>query len=157
LDAEGTHHIVNYVPIKNEKGKVAVVAQFESDVTRLVNVQKNRRPASKKSAAGTGAKFAGRGVACTRERLRLTWKSLKLHWKPKPERVRSLNVQMHRRKHKTNVDKLMEKFKEANEQEMKIREKVFRYTTIFSESDPYRTITYVNNNLCEVSKYSRRN
>jgi methyl-accepting chemotaxis protein len=39
--------------------------------------------------------------------------------------------------------------------ELEIRERVFGYTTILSESDAYGNITYANDKLCEVSKYSR--
>ncbi|MBL6445339.1 PAS domain-containing protein [Fulvivirga sp. 29W222] len=44
---------------------------------------------------------------------------------------------------------------ERIKQDLEIRESVFDRTTILSEADPYGTITYVNNKLCEVAKYSR--
>lgn len=40
-------------------------------------------------------------------------------------------------------------------EELEVREKVFGYTTILSESDVYGTITFVNDKLCKVSKYSK--
>jgi PAS domain S-box-containing protein len=44
---------------------------------------------------------------------------------------------------------------EVIKREMQARELVLNYTTILSEADLYGTITYVNDKLCEVSKYSR--
>ncbi|WP_224999034.1 PAS domain-containing protein [Cesiribacter sp. SM1] len=41
------------------------------------------------------------------------------------------------------------------QREATAREKVFNLTTILSEADAYGTIIYVNDKLCEVSKYSR--
>jgi methyl-accepting chemotaxis protein len=48
-----------------------------------------------------------------------------------------------------------EQLNEIIEKELKVRESVFGYTTILSESDTYGTITFVNDKLCEVSKYKR--
>src|SRR5690606_2717405 len=39
--------------------------------------------------------------------------------------------------------------------ELELRELVLGVTTIFSESDLFGTITYVNDKLCQVSQYSR--
>lgn len=39
--------------------------------------------------------------------------------------------------------------------DLEIRESVFERTTILSEADPYGTITYVNDKLCKVAKYTR--
>jgi len=55
---------------------------------------------------------------------------------------------------KMMMEKLVAKLK-ASEEEIKVREKVFGHTTILSEADSYGTITFVNDKLCEVSKYSR--
>jgi methyl-accepting chemotaxis protein len=48
-----------------------------------------------------------------------------------------------------------EKLKNVVEKELKVREAVFGYTTILSEADVYGNIKFVNDKLCEVSKYSR--
>jgi PAS domain S-box-containing protein len=44
---------------------------------------------------------------------------------------------------------------QALKKELEVREEVFGYTTIMSESDKFGTITFVNDKLCAVSKYSR--
>ncbi|HEY3429511.1 MAG TPA: PAS domain-containing protein [Cyclobacteriaceae bacterium] len=43
---------------------------------------------------------------------------------------------------------------ERMRKDLEIREEVFGYTTILSETDPHGTITYVNSKFCEVSGYS---
>lgn len=44
---------------------------------------------------------------------------------------------------------------ELMQQEMQARENILNETTIISEADLYGTITFVNDKLCEVAKYSR--
>lgn len=44
---------------------------------------------------------------------------------------------------------------EELKREMMARENVLNLTTILSEADVYGTITYINDKLCEISKYSR--
>jgi methyl-accepting chemotaxis protein len=54
-------------------------------------------------------------------------------------------------------EELTRQFKETTllKQEMEARQKVLDSTTILSESDKFGTITFVNDKLCTVSKYSR--
>ncbi|HEY8401557.1 MAG TPA: PAS domain-containing protein [Cytophagaceae bacterium] len=53
-----------------------------------------------------------------------------------------------------DLQRSLTQMKDLKEQ-LEIREKVFGLTTILSESDKFGTITYVNDKLCQVAKYSR--
>jgi PAS domain S-box-containing protein len=65
------------------------------------------------------------------------------------------------RRKEGHVQDLLEAEKQQNEENKKIfnklseRERVLALTTILSEADGYGTITYANDKLCQVSKYTR--
>jgi PAS domain S-box-containing protein len=65
------------------------------------------------------------------------------------------------RRKETHVQDLLEAERQQNEENKKMfnklseRERVLALTTILSEADGYGTITYVNDKLCQVAKYTR--
>ncbi|AYB32035.1 GAF domain-containing protein [Chryseolinea soli] len=108
-----THFIVKHIPIKNEQGKVTAVAQFSTDVTRLMQAQEE----TKKMLRGSQAQA---------EELRAQEEELRSTMEAEAQRNKDLEragSQMEAQKQMMLkvIEKLKEKEKEALSQEEELR------------------------------------
>lgn len=123
----GHHYLINYNPLRNEKGEIIGASLFTKDITQQIELQK------KTEELLTESRQQEEELKAQEEELRQNMEELAAT----QEEITRQMVEMDRVK-----------------RDLEIREEVFGYTTILSESDVYGAITYVNKKLTEVSGYS---
>lgn len=121
------HYLINYNPLRNQKGEIVGVSLFTKDVTQQVSLQRETEKLLVQS------KQQEEELRAQEEELRQNMEEISAT----QEEITKQMIELDRVKH-----------------ELEIREEVFGLTTILSESDVYGTITYANSKLCEVSGYS---
>lgn len=121
------HFLINYNPLRNEKGEIIGVSLFTKDITQQVSLQKQTEELLNESRQ-------------QEEELRAQEEELRQNMEELSATQEEITRQM------LEIDRV--------KQELEIREDVFGYTTILSEADRYGNITYANKKLADVSGYT---
>lgn len=122
------HYDVNYVPIPNQEGRIDSIAIFTRDITELITA---------KETAETSLREARQYA----EELKAQEEELRQNMEELSATQEVVNRQF--------IES------EKMRQELQLREMVLGHTTLLSESDLFGTITYVNDKLCDLAKYTR--
>lgn len=123
----GHHYLINYNPLQNEQGEIIGASLFTKDITQQIELQKKTEELLNES------RQQEEELKAQEEELRQNMEELSATQEEITRQMIELD----------NVKRSLE-----------IREEVFGYTTILSESDVYGTITYANKKLAEVSGYA---